>query len=994
MIAQIQKRYGSVVNFDKTKITNAIHRAAREGGNESKQECDKIAEKVLEKLEKEMPPAAIPTVEGVQDMVEQVLIETGHAKTAKAYIIYRQRRAEIRNEKKLVLEKDEIDDVDKRFDVNALRVLKARYLRKDDKGKLIETPKQLFTRVAVNTALADLFYDERVFDKDANQKQHPHETFEPAMYDDELAVGKYVLNRYHLEAVKRMHDRFDRQGNMKVSWSEFLSMLKEGEFNNHEATADDFYKIMVCRQFMPNTPAIANFGSVLGMGSACYVLGVDDDLTSIMDTLKHTALIHQAGGGTGYNFSKLRPEGDVVKSTCGTASGPISFMTLYDNMTDVIKQGGMRRGANMGILNSNHPDIEKFITAKEGNKALRNFNISVLIMSDFWDYYEKDEPYPLVNPRNGEVVRTVSPKQLFDKLVYQAWESAEPGVIFFDKVNEFNPFLEHLGPIVTTNPCVAGDTKILTENGLIEIKKLAEMEDVPRLLVDARVLAYATGERQLQAGMLAVKAEKIWKTGERETLVLTTESEKKLTATPDHRILTRRGWVQASEIKSGEKVFVQDGSGEPIEEKVTSIAKGKITSVYDITEPLTHSFIANGIIVHNCGEVLLYPNEPCNLGSINVWAFAKEDENGDTYVDWEEMKNVTAVVTHFMDNVIDVNKWPLQQIEDMALATRKIGVGVMGVGDLLFELGLPYNNDDGRAFMEQLMEFVNYWTKVESVELAKSRGSLPYYNKSFYPSGRLPFRGSTQRDRWHFDWSALAEEVKKNGIRNGYTTIIAPTGSISMIAGCSSGIEPVYSLVFEKNVKVGSFFYIDPVFEKIMKREGLYDEDLMKQIAENRGSIQNVPYISQHLKRVFVTAMDATPESHIRALAAFQTWVDSSISKTNNFPANATVEDMRQSYLLAYQLGCKDVTVFRDSSIKEQVLVAPNREKTQEVKKEKYVVVKKTLTETASGTLLEHQNGLHQSKHEYKECPTCSSAALSFKEGCLTCESCGWGLCG
>src|SRR3989338_4563269 len=353
------------------------------------------------------------------------------------------------------------------------------------------------------------------------------------------------------------------------------------------------------------------------------------------------------------------------------------------------------------------------------------------------------------------------------------------------------------------------------------------------------------------------------------------------------------------------------------------------------------------------------------------------------------MTRVTKTVTRFMDNIIDVNKWPLRQIEDMALSTRKIGVGIMGVGDLLFEMGLPYDKDDGRVFMEELMEFVNYWTKVESVELAKERGPLPFFDKSFYPQGRLPFSGSAKRDKWHFDWDEMSERVKMHGIRNGYTTIIAPTGSISMIAGCSSGIEPVYSLVFEKNVKVGSFFYIDPVFEKVMKREGLYDEELMKEIAENNGSIQNIPYISQKLKNTFVTAMDATPESHIRALAAFQRWVDSSISKTNNFPANATIDDMRKSYILAYELGCKDVTVFRDSSIKDQVLVAPKRDKAVEVKKEKYVMKPATQeVPTSTGLVLKQQNGHAQkakaipagnaldvpvSKHDYKECPECSS---------------------
>ena len=393
--------------------------------------------------------------------------------------------------------------------------------------------------------------------------------------------------------------------------------------------------------------------------------------------------------------------------------------------------------------------------------------------------------------------------------------------------------------------------------------------------------------------------------------------------------------------------------------------------------------------MHNCGEVLLYPNEPCNLGSINVWAFVRENESGDVYVDWDQMQNTIRVATRFMDNVIDINRWPLKQIEDMALATRKVGFGVMGLGDMLFELGLPYDDDDGRAFMEQLMEFINYWTKVESVNLAKERGPMPYLDKSFYPEGRLPFAGATHKNA-RLDWASLTEEIKKYGIRNGYTTIIAPTGSISMIAGCSSGMEPVYSLVFEKNVKVGSFYYIDPVFEKVMRRHGLYDEDLMKQIAENRGSIRNVPYISQRLKKVFVTAMDVTPENHIRALAAFQKWVDSSISKTNNFPANATVDDMRQSYMLAYQLGCKGVTVFRDSSIKEQVLVAPTREHVEEVKKERYVAIKETTTETSEGTLLQHKtNG----KYVYTNCPTCKSTAISFKEGCVTCDSCGWGLC-
>jgi ribonucleoside-diphosphate reductase alpha chain len=665
-------------------------------------------------------------------------------------------------------------------------------------------------------------------------------------------------------------------------------MLKGGEFDGHEQTADEFYNVMTTKKFMPNTPAIANFGAVLGMGSACFVMDVQDNIEGIMDTLKNATVVFKSGGGVGYNFSKLRPEGDFVSTTTGAASGPISFMGLFDKMTEVIKQGGIRRGANMGILNSNHPDIEKFITAKEGNKQLTNFNISVLMMPDFWEHYHKNEPYPLTNPRSGETVRTVNPRMLFDMIVYQAWESAEPGVIFYDHVNKYNPFFEHLGPIVTTNPC---------------------------------------------------------------------------------------------------------------------------------------------------GEVLLYPNESCNLGSINVWAFFKEDEAGQQYFDWQDLERTTRVCSKLLDNVIDVNKFPLKTIEDMTDATRKIGLGVMGVADLLYELKLPYNSQEARDAMEKLMEFVNYHSKLESIELAKTRGPMPYNTKSFYTEGRLPLSGPEHKDRTRLDWNHVQEELKKHGSRNGYTTVIAPTGSISMIAGCSSGIEPVYALVFEKNVKVGSFYYTDPVFERIMKHEGLYDAKLMEDVSENKGSVSVIPYLTPEQKRVFVTAMDILPEDHIRMLAAFQKWTDSSISKTNNFPADATVEDMRESYLLAYELGCKDVTVYRDSSIKQQVLNAPKKKEqpSQEVKAQPHAapvaqtppvvaqVPPLAATAVSSNTTMYQGHGSQpnahvsaptpglaptpnmtaqrtatmqqpKSKFEIKQCPNCNSNT-QIKEGCVACPECGWGVC-
>lgn len=846
-ISRMKKRDGTVVLFDQSKITTAIFKAAQSVGGKDRSAAKLLSDNVIKELES--LGITTPSVEEIQDAVEKVLIEHGHAATAKAYILYRQERAAIRKEKQIVLEKEDVDEVDKRFDVNALRVLKARYLRKDATGKLIETPKQLFTRVALHAALPDIMYDTRIFDINSQQPVNMVEDFKPAVHEDQYGFGKYKLNRYHLEALKRMYDRFNRNKQMKVTWGKFFDMVKKGDLDSYEQNVDELFSLMTRKLFMPNTPAIANFGNPLGMGSACFVLDVPDSIDGIMETLKNTAIVFKAGGGMGYNFSKLRPEGDFVSSTGGVASGPISFMRLFDTMTEVIKQGGIRRGANMGILNSNHPDIEKFIVAKDGNKGLRNFNISVLIMPDFWKHYEENTPYPLVNPKDGTIVRTVNPRTLFDKIVYQAWESAEPGVIFFDKVNDYNPFYEHLGPIVTTNPC---------------------------------------------------------------------------------------------------------------------------------------------------GEVLLYPNEPCNLGSINVWSFARKDEEtGETTVDWEALKEVTMSCTRFLDNVIDVNNFPLKAIEEMSLNTRKVGLGVMGVANLLYELKLPYNSEEGRQFMQKLMEFIAYWSKVESIRLAQARGNLPYYDKSFYKQGRVPIQGPEEGSLNGFNWEKMSQDIRKYGIRNGYTTIIAPTGSISMIAGCSSGMEPVYSIVFEKNVKVGSFFYIDPAAEKVLREEGLFNERLLEDVNQHKGSLQNIEYIPEKIRNALVTAMDITPEDHIRALAAFQKWVDSSISKTNNFPADATVEHMRESYILAYKLGCKDVTVFRDSSIKDQVLVAPKAKEHKEEKVEMAKEQKKVVKDSESGLVFDNGNGNHNkpmTKATIKNCPECGTA-VELKEGCLHCPGCGWGLC-
>ncbi len=847
LIKKVRKRDGRVVPFQRDKITNAVWKAMQAVGEKDYKKAEKISKEVVAELEKILTKGEIPDVEKIQDVVEKKLIEAGLAKVAKAYILYRQKRAEIRREKQQILNKKEIDEVDKKFDINGLRVLSARYLNKDREGKIIESPKELFERVAVNTVLPSLLYDNRVYSKKKVLKQ-PYEEFDPVKLEKKLFIGKYPLNRYHLEGLKRVFDRFNNDGRMKVPFSKIVKMLKGGEFDSYENEINEYYSVMVEKKFMPNTPVLVNFGNPLGMGMACFVLDMEDSIESIMETLKRAALIFKSGGGCGYNFSKLRPKGDFISTTHGKSSGPIAFMTLYDKMTDVIKQGGVRRGANMGILNSDHPDVEEFIVAKKGNNQLTNFNISVFLKEDFWEYYKENKPYPLINPRDGKVWKYVNPRNLFDTIVYEGWESAEPGILFDDNINRYNPFLETLGKIVATNPC---------------------------------------------------------------------------------------------------------------------------------------------------GEVLLYPNESCDLGSINLWRFIKEFYDGDVRkveVDWEDLKKTVKIATRFLDNVLDINKYPFKEIEETTLRNRKIGLGIMGLADFLFELEVPYNSDDGRSWMEKVMEFVNYYSKEESINLAKERGRFPNFNKSFYKKGMLPFKGYDDKESWNLDWNKITEKIRKFGLRNAFTTVIAPTGSISMIAGTTSGIEPIFALVYEKRVTVGTFYYVDPVFEKVMEREGIFDDSLIKDVSKNEGSIQKIKYIPEKWKKIFVTAMDISAEDHVKALASIQKWTDSSVSKTINFPEDATVEDMKKAYLLAHYLGCKGLTVYRYKSIKGVYTVEEKHEES-EVKLTSYRDVKAKGVSIYKESKIHRVDDLNGDKVSGKDiCPVCGTPLINI-EGCKKCPVCGWSVC-
>ncbi len=833
-IQQIQKRNGEIVPFDQRRIERAIAKALQAAGKKGVSERSKVlARMVVQKLA-ETVAGGIPTVEQVQDVVEQVLQQAGLSNVATLYHQYRQQRALIRKEKCRVLRKSELDEIDKRFDLNALQILATRYLHKDETGAIIETPRQLFERVAIHAVLPSVIFDPALRRK---KPGHPFriERRQLHKWEGKAGIGNFALNRYHLQGLYRIYQRHNAAGWLRYSLEEILELLAKGHLDHYAEEVQTYFDLMTQKKFLPNTPVLANFGTSMGQGMACFVLAIEDSLRAIMETLKQAALIFQSGGGCGYNFSALRPKGDIVRSTGGQSSGPVSFMRLFDTMTDVIKQGGIRRGANMGILNLDHPDIEEFIAVKQQPDVLTNFNLSVLIPEHFWQAYKEKALFSLINPRTGKPVRSMPARDLLQKVVAAAWKSAEPGVLFADNINRYNPLLEVLGPIMATNPC---------------------------------------------------------------------------------------------------------------------------------------------------GEVLLYPNESCDLGSVNLWQFV---HNGQ--IQWEALEQTVRTATRFLENVLEINAYPNHRIERQTLLARKIGLGIMGLAEALYELDVPYNSGEGIEYIAHWAETINYFSKLESIQLARERGSFPLFAKSRFTEDFLPIAGYQQPALWHYDWNEVVRQIHRYGIRNTYTTVVAPTGSISMIAGTSSGIEPVYRLVYEKRVSIGNFYYVDPVFERKMEELGVWSETFLRTVAVNGGSIRNFPNIPPEIRRIFVTAYDISPEDHVYALAAVQRWVDSSVSKTVNFPEETTQAEMQKVFLLAHQLGCKGLTVYRSGSRHDVYVPAvPKAGKQWKVYRE----------QKARGQSLYAQEGAPPSEevsdHGEPRCPVCGSPLIK-REGCWQCPTCGWMAC-
>jgi len=680
-IKKIKKRDGSVEDFDEDKITNAIFKAAQEVGGDNREESARIALLVLKHLEEKVGDE-VPDVEEVQDTVEKILIKEDHAKTAKAYILYRNKHAEMRRTKEMLGVNDDL-----KMPVNTIKVLSSRYLIKDENGKIIETPRELFIRVSKGVAVADKLY------------------------------GK-----------------------------------SEKEV---EETAKEFYDMMTSFEFMPNSPTLMNAGTDLGQLSACFVIPVGDSLEEIFDAIKYQALIHKTGGGTGFAFSRLRPKGDRVKATFGVSSGPVSFMKIFDAATAEIKQGGKRRGANMGILRIDHPDILEFIMVKEKEGVLSNFNISCAITDKFIQAVRDNEDYDLINPRNNQVTGKLNARAVWNLIITMAWKTGDPGIIFIDKINNTasNP-VPAIGPVESTNPC---------------------------------------------------------------------------------------------------------------------------------------------------GEQPLYPYDSCNLGSINLGKMIKDGE-----VDWNKLKTTVRKAVHFLDNVIDANKYPLIEIEMMSKRVRRIGLGVMGFADLLILLGIPYNSTYSLKVAGSVMKFITDEARQMSVDLAKERGSFPEFKNSI--------------------WKKMGYKE----MRNSTVTTIAPTGTISIIAGgCSQGIEPLFAVAYLR--AVGSslghdLVEVSPLFEKLAVQGGFYSEDLIKKIAQlpSIGDLQEVP---ADIRKLFVTAFDLSSDWHVRMQAVFQKYTDNAVSKTINFPNFATPHDIETAYMLSYDLDCKGITVYRDGSKTIQVLNVGGKKK-------------------------------------------------------------------
>jgi len=1024
----------------------------------------------------------------------------------------------------------------------ALRLLSRRYLLKNKRGEVIETPEELFARVAAWAALPEIIYHPDNYDPRGGHRIDFSDLEQIKIKwknkpDDfrGYTLGRFKLNEWHIERLINLYERLAKEGKMKRNLSIILEELKEGKYHEAARIAEKFYKLMEQQKVMPNSPALMNAGTKLNQASACFTVEVYDDIESIFDTAKEMAAIQKTGGGVGINLSNLRPGlnaaetlsaitgipadelrksiafGASVEETGGYSSGAVSFLkNLYDKVLEAVKQGGKRRGAGMAILDYWHAEIFDFIKLKkdnDGKNLVPNFNISVGTDEKFWSAVEKDEkitlksrkqkvekeyrvvstetvigegaasttmekklvamegPYYRVTSIEEYDVVDVPARKILRETAEMAWKVADPGMLFFDNANKYNPLLKSRGEIRVSNPCVVGNTKILTEDGEYEIEFLyriarKEANTKPSVrLIDGEQKIQPDGDPYAyelpmkiyswENGRLVKTSAFVWKMGTKETIKIKTRFTE-LEGDLEHRILTENGWKRLDEIKPTDRIWLYNNRVFIIDEVIEVQRTGK-KPVYTLTVPEYHNYIANGTISHNCGEEIIYPYESCNLASVNVEKFVKDD---DTF-DWKGFTKTVMLTARMLDNFLDMNKFPLKKIEKASLDTRRIGVGMMGIANAMYRLGIKYNSKEGFDFIEKLAETLTFYAYVESVKLAKERGPFPAYDESFYKEGKLPVRGYMEGDynkeaRKQFEklsveppiagelpWNTLVEAIKKYGVRNLEVTTIPPTGSVSMIADTSSGIEPVFGLTFVKSVSVGDFSYANDVFIKKLKEKGCSNEkitELLNLIADNKGTLQGIEHecIDDELRRVFVTAMEIHWADHIMAQAVAQKWITTSISKTINMPNNATVEDIEAAYVLAHELGAKGITVYRDGSLNYQVYsttgdveIKPElsdytREKIKELIKErpwlreylehvigneKQQLPQFTLSLGSIQRTTKKQSTIKKKSVKDVDpellgevyCPVCYEngelVELIHEAGCVTCPKCGWSKC-
>jgi ribonucleoside-diphosphate reductase alpha chain len=1091
-------------------------------------------------------------VEEIQDVVEQVLLAAGHREVAEAYILYRNRKQESRLRESLIVNRKAQISGNLEMSENAVAAMAKRYLWKDKEGNVIETPKEAMERVAT------------------------------AVSKEEGKSGRY--------------------------WK------------------DKYLEIMASFEFVPGGCYFRGAGNKQnGSLANCFVLPVEDSIEKIFDAVKWAAQIHQMGGGTGFNFSHLRPRGDLVRSG-GLSSGPINFMKAFDAETQIVMQGGVHRGANMGILNVDHPDIFEFIRAKSVDGEVSNFNISVGAFDRFMKAVKEDKDWGLINPHDKTTVQKIPARGLWNEMVGLAHSTGDPGMIYLDSVNRFNPVLKSLGPIESTNVCIAGDTRIATDLGLLPIKDIAERyrDGGLKIAVDER-----TGVKRTQSISSAVSS------GRKKTVKIITKAGYSLICTPDHQVMTQKGWAEAGKLVIGQdKIYIQQSIGnfsknfylpvttknkynlparwdknlglvlgwlvgdgwlrtgdkncrvgftfgkdsqeayniiEPIlqnwyrediktiqrkrevkhlsfhsksfcnwfaetgvlavkaeqkrvpesiftapkeavtgflqglfsadgtvrtrtdgcksywacltsksknlledvqllllqfgikssiydrsrkprsgmsayikknGDKVTYQTDGKLfelgifgnfrekfrteigfiisskqkkldaakdqkyyrqdfsdeilsvkdngqTEVFDLTEPATHSMLANGLYIHNCGEQPLHPFDVCNLGSINLSKFVVkpwwEDRNSqlaignslrgatnnglritdcETNINWSRLEEVVRTAVRFLDDGIDASTYPIPQITDMAHRLRRIGLGVMGWADMLVKLGVRYDSDEGIEFAKLIMKFIQEVSWDESHRLAKEKGAFPLWKDSYF----------------------------KTKVRNVAVTTIAPTGTISMIADCSSGIEPYFALEYTKNVvdKKG-LKYTNRYYEEAKKAMERWQDGLDGKDGNNLSTLNTLNH-STILSSIFRTSHQISPDWHVRMQAAFQKYTDNAVSKTINFPADATVSDIEKAYMLAWELGCKGITVYRDGSREGQILEI-NEQKAESRKQKAEIQIQSQMKITPLS-----QRAYQVERRKITEdladghCPECGSL-MEESEGCSLCRNCGFSKC-